>query len=153
MDGASVRFEQGVKLRYVRRIIEETVRLWPSDPAFFRKARQETTLADSPIRKSQTILVVLLAPPRPKTVGHRRAFDPDWFLLATVPVRPAHAYKPFGIGARACIGRQFALHETVLALAQILTRFAIVPTPGYELTVKELLTIRPEKVRREMRPC
>ncbi len=132
-EGAPVDFGQVAKLRYVRRIIDETLRLWPSGPAFFRKARQETTLAGYPIGKGETILVVLLALHRdPKLWGGDDAerFDPDRFLPAAVRARPAHAYKPFGVGARSCIGRQFALHEAVLALSQILTRFDIVPTPG-----------------------
>lgn len=153
-EGAPVDFGQVAKLRYVRRIIDETLRLWPSGPAFFRKARQETTLAGYPIGKGETILVVLLALHRdPKLWGDdAERFDPDRFLPAAVRARPAHAYKPFGVGARSCIGRQFALHEAVLALSQILTRFDIAPTPGYELTVEELLTIRPENLRLEIRP-
>ena len=153
-DGAPVRFEQVAKLRYVRRIVDETLRLWPSGPAFFRKARQATTLGGYPIRKGETILVVLLALHRDPTLWGEdpERFDPDRFLPAAVRARPAHAYKPFGVGARACIGRQFALHEAVLALAQILTRFDIVPNTDYELTVEELLTIRPENLKLAMRP-
>ncbi len=153
-DGSPVHFEQVAKLRYVRRIVDETLRLWPSGPAFFRKAREETTLAGYPIRKSETILVVLLALHRdPKLWGDDvERFDPDRFMPAAVRARPAHAYKPFGVGARACIGRQFALHEAVLALSQVLARFDLIATPGYELKVEELLTIRPENLRLVVRP-
>ncbi|MBC2592465.1 cytochrome P450 [Rhodococcus aetherivorans] len=154
-DGSGpLRFEQVAKLRYVRRIVDETLRLWPSGPAFFRKARTDTTLAGYPIPKGQTVLVVLLALHRdPKLWGDdSETFDPDRFLPAAVRARPAHAYKPFGVGARACIGRQFALHEAVLALAEILTRFEVAPVPGYELSVAELLTIRPEGLRMELHP-
>ncbi|MCT7294432.1 cytochrome P450, partial [Rhodococcus sp. PAE-6] len=88
-----------------------------------------------PIRKGETILVVLLALHRDPTLwgADPERFDPDRFLPATVRARPAHAYTPFGVGARACIGRQFALHVAVIALAQILTRFDIVPNTDYEL--------------------
>jgi unspecific monooxygenase len=37
-------------------------------------------------------------------------FDPDRFAPGQMKSR-AHAYKPFGTGQPACIGRQFALHE------------------------------------------
>lgn len=154
-DGSGpLRFEQVAKLRYVRRIVDETLRLWPSGPAFFRKARTDTTLAGYPVRKGQTVLVVLLALHRDPTLWGEdtETFDPDRFLPAAVRARPAHAYKPFGVGARACIGRQFALHEAVLALAEILTRFEVAPVPGYELSVAELLTIRPEGLRMELHP-
>nr|QTK22475.1 cytochrome P450 [Rhodococcus sp. B2] len=149
-DGSGpLRFEQVAKLRYVRRLVDETLRLWPSGPAFFRKARTDTTLAGYPVRKGQTVLVVLLALHRDPTLWGEdtEVFDPGRFLPAAVRARPAHAYKPFGVGARACIGRQFALHEAVLALAEILTRFEVEPVPGYELSVAELLTIRPERLQ------
>jgi unspecific monooxygenase len=152
-DGAPIQFEQVAKLRYVRRIVDETLRLWPSGPAFFRKARADTTLSGYQLGKGATILVVLLALHRDRRLWGENAeeFDPDRFLPAAVRARPAHAYKPFGVGARACIGRQFALHEAVLALSRILMRFDVVPTPGYELSVSELLTIRPEKLRLHLR--
>ena len=117
-----------------------------------RKARTDTTLAGYPVRKGQTVLVVLLALHRDPTLWGEdtEVFDPGRFLPAAVRARPAHAYKPFGVGARACIGRQFALHEAVLALAEILTRFEVAPVPGYEISVTELLTIRPENLRLEL---
>ena len=47
-------------------------------------------------------------------------FDPDRFDAKAVRTRPAHTFKPFGTGARACIGRQFALHEATLVLGLLL---------------------------------
>jgi unspecific monooxygenase len=57
------------------------------------------------------------------------AFDPDRFLPANVKARPAHTYKPFGTGERACIGRQFAIHEAVLVLGTILQNYTVEPDP------------------------
>ncbi|MDN3460538.1 cytochrome P450 [Rhodococcus sp. APC 3903] len=153
-DSASIRFEQVAKLRYTRRVLDETLRLWPSVPAFFRKARQDTSLSGYPIEKGASILVVLLGLHRnPKFWGNDpERFDPDRFLPEAVRARPAHAYKPFGVGERACIGRQFALHEAVLALSQIVTRFDVIPKHDYELAVEELLTIRPENLDLQLRP-
>jgi unspecific monooxygenase len=141
-------FEQVGKLRYVRRIVDETLRLWPSGPAFFRKARRDTTLAGKyAVKKGHPILVVLLALHRDKAVWGEDAelFDPDRFAPAAMKARAGHvhAYKPFGTGVRGCIGRQFAVHEAVLALAMLLRAFDFKPVPGYELKVDELMTIRP----------
>ncbi len=58
--------------------------------------------------------------------------------------RPANAYKPFGTGFRACIGRHFALQEATVALAMILQRFELLDHTGYELKLKQTLTIKPE---------
>ena len=58
--------------------------------------------------------------------------------------RPPHAYKPFGTGQRACIGRQFALHEAVLALGLILHRYHLTPPNDYRLQIAESLTLKPQ---------
>ena len=57
---------------------------------------------------------------------------------------PPHAYKPFGNGQRACIGRQFAMTEATLVLGMILQRFKLVDHTRYQLKIKESLTIKPE---------
>lgn len=145
----AIAFDQVAKFRYVRRVIDETLRLWPSGPAFFRKARKDTVVGDKYLmKKGHPILVVLLALHRDPAVWGTdpESFDPDRFLPSSVRERPGHttAYKPFGTGARACIGRQFALHEAVLSLVMLIDRFNITPDPDYRLKVKELLTIRPD---------
>ncbi|MGM9026388.1 cytochrome P450, partial [Campylobacter jejuni] len=38
-DGGPIEFETVAKLRGVRRTIDETLRLWPAAPGYFRKAR------------------------------------------------------------------------------------------------------------------
>ena len=70
-------------------------------------------------------------------------FDPDRFLPEHNRARPAHAYKPFGTGERACIGRQFALHEAMVVLAKLLHRFDVAADPSYELRITERLTLMP----------
>ncbi|OZC56071.1 cytochrome P450 [Rhodococcus sp. 06-621-2] len=144
-----ITFEQVAKFRYVRRVIDETLRLWPSGPAFFRKARKDTVVGGKYLlKKGHPILVVLLALHRDPAVWgpDPDRFDPDRFLPSEVKARQHHsnAYKPFGTGARACVGRQFALHEAVLALVMLVDKFDFAPDADYQLKVKELLTIRPD---------
>jgi unspecific monooxygenase len=74
-------------------------------------------------------------------------FDPDRFDAKAVRARPAHTFKPFGTGARACIGRQFALHEATLVLGLLLRRYELLPEPGYRLRVAERLTLMPDGLR------
>jgi cytochrome P450 len=71
-------------------------------------------------------------------------FDPDRFAPGEAKTRPAHAYKPFGTGQRACIGRQFALHEAVLALGLVLHRYHLTPRDDYRLQIAESLTLKPQ---------
>ncbi|MGO9550880.1 cytochrome P450, partial [Mycobacterium sp.] len=77
-------------------------------------------------------------------------FDPDRFLPGQTKNR-AHAYKPFGTGQRACIGRQFALHEAVLTLGLILHRYDLMPEDRYQLRISESITLKPRGFRLAMR--
>lgn len=140
-------FEQIAKLRYVRRVLDEALRLWPTAPAYAREAKADTTLGGRyRMRAGDWVLVLLPAVHRDRAVWGDDAdeFDPDRFLPERVRARPAHVYKPFGTGERACIGRQFALHEATLVLGTLLRRYDLTMDPGYRLKVAERLTLMPE---------
>src|SRR5205085_6721801 len=82
------------------------------------------------------------------------AFRPERFAPEVAASLPPNAWKPFGNGARACIGRPFAMQEAQLVLAMMLQRFDIAfDDPAYQLEVKETLTIKPHglKIRARVR--
>ncbi|WP_327357690.1 cytochrome P450 [Streptomyces sp. NBC_01304] len=152
-DVAEPAYEQVAKLRYVRRILDEAMRLWPTAPAFAREARQDTTLGGvHPMRRGAWALVLTAMLHRdPAAWGERpETFDPDRFAPAAVRARPGHVFKPFGTGARACIGRQFALHEATLVLGLLLRRYDLRPEPDYRLRVVERLTLMPEGLKLQL---
>ncbi|WP_435200963.1 cytochrome P450 [Janibacter sp. GS2] len=146
-------FEQVPKLRYLRRVVDETLRLWPTAPGFARTPRGTTTIgADGSAGvpgglrmtpQDSALVFIPLLHRDPDVWPDPDRFDPDRFLPQHNRARPAHAYKPFGTGERACIGRQFALHEAVIVLAKLLHRFDLTPEPDYELTITERLTLMP----------
>ncbi|MBB5954932.1 unspecific monooxygenase [Saccharothrix tamanrassetensis] len=138
-------FEQVTKLRYVRRVLDESLRLWPTAPGYAREARVDTVLGKRyRMRAGQWALVMLpLVHRDPSVWPEPERFDPDRFAPEQVKARPAHVYKPFGTGERACIGRQFAVHEATLALGTVLRRYDLAADPGYRLRVKEMLTLKP----------
>ena len=70
-------------------------------------------------------------------------FNPDHFSREAEDARPVNAWLPFGIGQRACIGRQFAIQEATLALGMMLQRFELVDHTNYQLTIKQAGTIKP----------
>jgi cytochrome P450 len=136
------------KLRYVRAVLDEALRLWPTAPGYLRVARKETVLGGRyRIKKGQWVLVVLpLVQRDPKVWPDPEKFDPDRFAPGQMKSR-AHAYKPFGTGQRACIGRQFALHEAVLSLALILHRYDLAAENDYRLKISESITLKPRGFR------
>lgn len=143
-------YEQVARLRYVRRVLDESLRLWPTAPAFAREAREDTVLAgEHPMRRGAwTLILVPMLHRDPEVWGEdAEEFDPDRFDPRAVRARPPHAFKPFGTGARACIGRQFALHEATLVLGLLLRRYDLRADPDYRLRVTERLTLMPEGLR------
>ncbi|MEU5899628.1 cytochrome P450 [Streptomyces venezuelae] len=140
-------YEQVAKLRYLRRVLDESLRLWPTAPGFAREARTDTVLGgEHPMRRGAWALVLATMLHRDPAAwgGHPEEFDPDRFAPSAVRARPAHVFKPFGTGARACIGRQFALHEATLVLGLLLRRYDLHADPGYRLRVAERLTLMPD---------
>jgi cytochrome P450 len=136
------------KLRYVRAVLDEALRLWPTAPGYLRVARKDTVLGGRyRIKKGQWVLVVLpLVQRDPRVWPDPEKFDPDRFAPGQMKSR-AHAYKPFGTGQRACIGRQFALHEAVLTLALILHRYDLAGENDYRLKISESITLKPKGFR------
>ncbi|AXL86928.1 cytochrome P450 [Streptomyces sp. CB09001] len=143
-------YEQVARLRYVRRVLDESLRLWPTAPGFAREAREDTVLGGTyPMRRGAWALVLTGMLHRDPEVWGADAerFDPDRFDAKAVRSRAPHTFKPFGTGARACIGRQFALHEATLVLGLLLRRYELRPDPGYRLRVTERLTLMPQGLR------
>ncbi|WP_067471648.1 cytochrome P450 [Nocardia amamiensis] len=147
--GDELAVEQVPKLRYIRRIVDETLRLWPTAPGYFRKARTDTMLGGKyPFEKGEWVFVVLLQLHRHQLWGgDPEAFDPDRFAPERVRGRHPELYRPWGVGLRACIGRQFAYHELQLVLATILRNYDLKPDRSYELKVRETITLKPEGLR------
>ena len=69
----------------------------------------------------------------PKVWGaNPEVFNPDNFTREAEAARPVNAYKPFGNGQRACIGRQFAMQEAALVLGMVLQRFKLIDHTRYQ---------------------
>jgi cytochrome P450 / NADPH-cytochrome P450 reductase len=139
-------YAQTHQLPYVSQILEETLRLWPTAPAFSRRPYKDTVLGGKYEVQAGSAVVVLtgMLHRDPKIWGDDpEAFDPDRFSPENRAKIPPNAYKPFGTGQRACIGRQFALQEATLVLAMLLQRFEFVDFANYQLETKQTLTIKP----------
>ncbi|QIS09813.1 cytochrome P450 [Nocardia arthritidis] len=147
--GTPIGYNDIARLRYLRRIIDETLRLWPVAPGFFREATGPVTLNGHEFARGDWVFVLTLAAHRDHDAWGADAdqFDPDRWLPERLRQLGPHIYKPWGTGPRACIGRIFALHEVTLALAHILRAFDLHPEPGYDLIVNEQITLKPHRFR------
>jgi cytochrome P450 / NADPH-cytochrome P450 reductase len=131
----------------VDQVLDEALRLWPTAAGFRRHARENTVIGGGRYAIPEDLGMMVLSPMlhRDKSIWGEDAeeFNPDHTTPERMSAIPPNAYKPFGTGQRACIGRQFALQEAVLVLGMLLQRFELIKDPNYRLHTKVTLTVKP----------
>jgi len=148
-------FQQVTQLSYITQILKEALRLWPPAPAYGIAPLQDETIGGKYKLKKNTFITILVTALHrdPEVWGpNPDLFDPENFSREAESKRPVDAWKPFGNGQRACIGRGFAMHEAALALGMILQRFRLIDHQRYQLHLKETLTMKPEGFKIKVRP-
>jgi len=133
------------RLPYLRRILAESMRLYP--PAWIVERR---ALGDFLVRGAR-IPGGSLVYASPFLVHHDdrwyqdpERFDPDRWLSGRDGTRPKFAYFPFGAGTRVCIGEQFAWMEGMLILATIAQRWQLQHDFTHQVAMEPLVTLRPK---------
>jgi cytochrome P450 / NADPH-cytochrome P450 reductase len=148
-------FDQLHELTYVRQVLDEALRLWPTASGFRRHAREDTVIGGGRYAIPKDLAMMVLSPMlhRDKSIWGEDAeeFNPDHTTPERMSTIPPNAYKPFGTGQRACIGRQFALQEAVLVLGMLLQRFELIKDPNYQLHTKVTLTVKPADFNLQVR--
>lgn len=147
-------FQQVTQLQYISQILKESLRMWPPAPAYgVSPLKDETIGGKYKLRKGTFVTVLVMALHRDPSVWgpNPDVFDPENFSREAETKRPANAWKPFGNGQRACIGRGFAMHEAALALGMILQRFKLLDHTRYQMHLKETLTIKPDGFKIKVR--
>ena len=147
-------YQQVTQLTYITQILKEALRLWPPAPAYGISPLQDETIGGKyKLKKGTFVTVLVLALHRDPSVWgpNPDAFDPENFSREAEAARPVNAWKPFGNGQRACIGRGFAMHEAALAIGMILQRFKLIDHERYQMVLKETLTIKPDGFKIKVR--
>ncbi|WP_462409965.1 cytochrome P450 [Neobacillus sp. Marseille-QA0830] len=145
-------YQQVRNLKYIRMILNEALRLWPTAPMFSLYAKEDTVLAGKySIKKRDVVNILNLNLHRDKEAwgDDVEEFKPERF---EDPKKVPHfAFKPFGNGQRACIGQQFAMHEATLLIGMILKNFDLIDHTNYQLKIKETLTLKPDGLTMKVR--
>ncbi|MHA7765000.1 bifunctional cytochrome P450/NADPH--P450 reductase [Bacillus atrophaeus] len=153
LTGDTPTYKQIQHLKYIRMVLNEALRLYPTAPAFSVYAKEDTVLGGQyQINKGQPVSVLVPKLHRDQSVWGEDAedFRPERFENPSDI--PNHAYKPFGNGQRACIGMQFALQEATMVLGLVLKHFELIDHTDYELKIKEALTIKPDHFKIRVKP-
>lgn len=118
------------KLKYLRAVIDETLRLYPPIHLGSRIAAEAVQFQAYCIPKGTRIMYSIYLSHRHKAYWEdRHEFKPERWLDQK-PNVPPYTYLPFGGGARNCIGAFFAQIESLVVLARLLQRFEFVYTGG-----------------------
>jgi cytochrome P450 len=132
-------------LRYVRMVVEESLRLYPPLWAFGRQAVAEDRIDGYRIAAGAPVnLCPWITHRDPAVWPDPERFDPERFTPERVAARHRFAYLPFSGGPRICIGIEFALMEATLLVAMIAQRYRVeLAEPEREVVPEVRLTIRP----------
>ena len=130
-------------LTYTRRIVTESMRLYPPAWIIGRRAIDEYAIGDYRLPPRA---IVFMSP----FVMHRDGrfydqpgqFNPDRWTPEFEAALPKFAYFPFGGGARQCIGEQFAWMEAVLVLATLMEGRHLTLDAAQRIALQPLVTLR-----------
>jgi cytochrome P450/NADPH-cytochrome P450 reductase len=148
-------YQEVTQLTYITQCLKEALRLWPPAPAYgIAPLADETIGGKYKLKKNTFITILVMALHRDPSVWgpNPDVFDPENFSREAEAKRPINAWKPFGNGQRACIGRGFAMHEAALAIGMILQRFRLMDIHRYQMHLKETLTVKPDGFKIKVRP-
>jgi cytochrome P450 len=133
------------RLSYVKQVVAETLRLYPSAWAIGREAVRNTIIGGQPISKGTTVLLSPWVLQRdPRFFDQPDVFRPERWADGLAQRLPRFAYVPFGGGQRMCIGSGFAQLEVTLVLAAIAQRFHVdLAEPTRPVEPQPVLTLQP----------
>ncbi|KAJ0180016.1 hypothetical protein K1T71_004607 [Dendrolimus kikuchii] len=121
-----------LELKYLERVIKESLRLFPPGPVIGRNILEDIKLPSGRILPAGTGVVVSIwgAHRDPKYWGpDAEHFDPDRFLPERFHLKHPCSFMPFSSGPRNCIGYHYALMSIKTSFASILRRFKVVGEP------------------------
>jgi cytochrome P450 len=132
------------RLPLLRRVIEESLRLYPPAPRFDRQAVAADRIGDYDVNPGDIVSIWPWLLHRHRDLwDDPDRFDPDRFLPEAKAARHRFQYLPFGGGPRLCVGMRFATIEALAVLAHWLRRWSFAPLPGREVQPSGMITMRP----------
>lgn len=144
LDAAGPGWDDLPALDLTRRVLEESMRLYPPAYAVPRTATEDVEVGGYVIPAGADVVIWIHHVHRDgRWFEDPERFDPDRFLPERKKALPQCAYLPFGAGQRACIGKQFAMMEAQLILARVLRAWRFDPDPAHVVRPRLAVTMSP----------
>ncbi|XP_014248923.1 cytochrome P450 4C1-like isoform X2 [Cimex lectularius] len=120
------------EMKFLERVIKETLRLYPTVPFIGRNANEDIKLPSGYVIPKDAMVIVNIAysHKNEKQYENPDVFNPDNFLPENVAQRHPFSFIPFSAGPRNCMGQRFALLEIKTILAKIVLNYKIEPANG-----------------------
>jgi cytochrome P450 len=132
-------------LVYVRKLLEEAMRLYPPVPVMMlRRAVADDVVCGHRIARNSIVVIMPWVLHR-----HRKLwqdpdrFDPERFSPEQVAARSRYSYLPFSIGPHVCVGASLAMTQMVIAVAVLAQRFRFRLVPGQQVEPKAWINLHP----------
>ncbi|OVA02437.1 Cytochrome P450 [Macleaya cordata] len=122
------------KLKTMNMIINESLRLYPPVVNIMRIVEREVRLGDIILPPNTEVIIPPLGPHHdPEIWGEDvQLFKPERFSEGVMKATNNKlGFVPFSSGPRICVGMNFAMNETKIALSMILQRYNFTLSPAY----------------------
>lgn len=127
-------------LKYMKMVLQESLRMYPPVWIISRKAVQNDEIGGYEIPAGSTVTLCSYAIHRhPEFWEDPEKFRPERFSGD----QSSPAYFPFGFGPRSCIGGHFAMMEAKLILSMIFRRYHLELVNESPVKPDPLITLRP----------
>lgn len=145
MPDGNLSMEHFRQLSYLKNVIDETLRLYPTAYILSRESKEDELIGDRLLPKDViTLLSIYYLHRNPAYWKAPDAFMPERFEGNNNTLFNSDAYYPFGAGPRMCIGFYFATMEITIVLALLLYHFDFELDADHPIAFEPLVTLKPK---------
>jgi len=133
----------GDYMPYANAVIKEVMRLYPAAAQLSRQAIEADEVGGRQIAPGTEVVTSTWVLHRHESLwDNPDAFEPERFMGDRGAAIPRHAWLPFGLGPRVCIGASFAMQEILVVMARFFQRFSLTSTGPEPMPIMRI-TLQP----------